>query len=357
MKKPLLLAVIVLLYGQMLTAQVVYNESFDNYTIGNLGTDPTGVVPGQGGWLTEMFQTVNNNYATITAETNKGKVLTLSSAATSPYKCNLGVKKTDIDLFINQRSAGNNVLKFEIEYFTGAQHGKGSSSAHQRFGLFYDPTKLNLTDALIQFLFQSTTGEIGVICKDQTKLVYLDNNPNNNPNHHPTVPFNTWITFTVYLDYNNKKAYFQTPYFNTVAVSDFLINSTSKNLIDDFKPSVLKFTFSSDVNTTQVFTKFDNIKITALKNVPPEVLSTNSFLSEKFNLFPNPATDLVNITNSDVMVVNQVEIYDVTGKLINTQKFSNETEIQLNVETLNSGTYLLHLHTNEGIAVKKLIKK
>jgi len=38
MKKPVLSAVIVLLYGQMLTAQVVYNESFDNYTIGNLGT-------------------------------------------------------------------------------------------------------------------------------------------------------------------------------------------------------------------------------------------------------------------------------------------------------------------------------
>jgi len=298
-----------------------------------------------------MFQTVNNNYATITAETNKGKVLTLSSAATSPYKCNLGVKKTDIDLFINQRSTGNNILKFEIEYFTGAQHGKGSSTAHQRFGLY------DKNDALVQFTFQSITGNVNAQCKDQTKLIYLDNNPNNNPNHHPTIPFNTWVTFIVYLDYNNKKAYFQTPYFNTVAVSDFLINSTSTNLIDDFKPSVLLLSFSSDVNTTQVFTKFDNIKITALKNVPPEVLSTTNFLSEKFNLFPNPASDIVNITNSENMIVNKVDVYDVTGKFINTQKFSNESEIKLKVEALNSGTYLLHLHVNEGIAVKKLIKK
>ena len=87
------------------------------------------------------------------------------------------------------------------------------------------------------------------------------------------------------------------------------------------------------------------------------VLSVNHFLSEKFNLYPNPSSDVVNISNSENMVVNKVDVYDVTGKLINTQEFSNEIEIQLNVETLNSGTYLLHIKTNEGIAVKKLVKK
>ena len=57
------------------------------------------------------------------------------------------------------------------------------------------------------------------------------------------------------------------------------------------------------------------------------------------------------------MAISQIEIYDVNGKVLNTQKFSDETEIQLNVAALNSGTYLLHLYTNEGKAVKKLIKK
>jgi len=94
-----------------------------------------------------------------------------------------------------------------------------------------------------------------------------------------------------------------------------------------------------------------------LQNVPPEVLSAHSILSEKFNLFPNPATDIVNITNSDTVPVNQVEIYDVTGKLLTTQKFSNETQIQLDVTALTAGTYLLYLQTNKGIAMKKLVKK
>jgi len=355
MKKITFLVFVSFLMYHDIDAQVVYNETFDNYTTGNLGTDPSGAVPGQGGWYTEMFQTVNNNYATITAEANKGKVLTLASAATAPYKCHLLVKRSDMATFIDQRSAGNNVLKFEIDYFTGAQHGKGSSSAHQEIGLYYDPTKLSNNDALIKILFQSTTGAITVQCKDQTKRVYLDNNPNNLPNHQVFFPFNTWVTFIVYLDYNNKKAYFETPYFNTVAVADFLTSSSSTNFIEDFKPSQLRFIFSSDVNTAQVFNKYDNIKITALKNVPPEVLSTNTFLSEKFNLFPNPATNIVNITNNEHMRVKEVEIYDTAGKLIGTQTF-DQTQIQLNISALNSGTYLLHLKTSEGIAVKKLVK-
>lgn len=33
-------------------AQVLYDDDFENYTLGNLGTDPDGIIPGQGGWFT-----------------------------------------------------------------------------------------------------------------------------------------------------------------------------------------------------------------------------------------------------------------------------------------------------------------
>src|SRR5690606_15714837 len=130
-------------------------------------------------------------------------------------------------------------------------------------------------------------------------------------------------------------------------------------LIEDFKPSVFQYFFSvpQDAGPQQMVNKLDNIKITALQNVPSEVLSTANFLAEKFNLYPNPATNVVNITNNENMFVKEVAVYDVTGKLINTQNYNNEAEIQLNVEHLASGTYMLHLQTAEGTAVKKLVKK
>lgn len=49
------------------------------------------------------------------------------------------------------------------------------------------------------------------------------------------LPPNTWVAFIAYLDYINKKIYFETPYFNKVAVGDFLSQSTSTNLIEDRK--------------------------------------------------------------------------------------------------------------------------
>src|SRR5690606_31477361 len=80
-----------------------------------------------------------------------------------------------------------------------------------------------------------------------------------------------------------------------------------------------------------------------------------SVLAQNFNLYPNPATNMVHITNTENMLVNKIEVYDTTGKLITTESYNNETEIQLNVEHLASGTYMLHLQTNEGTAVRKLV--
>jgi len=160
------------------------------------------------------------------------------------------------------------------------------------------------------------------------------------------------------LDYDNKKVYFETPYFNTVAVGDFLSQSTSTNLIEDFKPTSFFYSFSAPAQVDQpMIKKLDNIKITALNAVPPHILSVNTILAESFNLYPNPATNVVNITNSENHLVNQVVIYDVAGKELSTQTFNNKSEILLNVENLASGVYLLHIETKEGTAVKKLIKK
>lgn len=55
MFKKLLLVLTVLFTVQLTSAQILLNDNFDNYTLGNLGTDVTGVVPGQGNWLTEIL--------------------------------------------------------------------------------------------------------------------------------------------------------------------------------------------------------------------------------------------------------------------------------------------------------------
>src|SRR5690554_162310 len=357
MKKHILFLISLLFVTPVIKAQVLYSEDFDNYTLGNLGTDPTGTASGQGGWFTLCHGNTpaSNNYFNITSEANKGNVLTLSSSTTIPTYGTVSARRTDINTLINQRTPGNNVIKFEIDYYTGAQHSGSGYAHHIILGDNAAGNFLVANNILIDYSLHSQYGHLHVRGKDLSGNIKLDKNASPYSN----LPFSTWVTLIVYLDYNNKKVYFETPYFNTIAVADFLKNSTSTNLIEDFKPTVLAFLFASQNQTTTVdmVNKYDNIKITALNAVPPYVLNAENFLAQKFNLYPNPATNIVNITNNENMAVQQIMVYDVAGKQLSTQTFNNETEIQLNVENLVSGTYMLHIKTNEGVAVKKVVKK
>jgi len=174
------------------------------------------------------------------------------------------------------------------------------------------------------------------------------------------LPFNTWVKIIVYMDYDNRKIYSEIPLLNTFAVSDqFLVNSTSTDILEDFKLTTIYIQHAvNDYGRNIPLTnKCDNIKITALNAVPPHILSAESFLATKFNMYPNPATNLVTITNNEEAFINQIEIYDTAGKLLTTKNYNNKTEIQLNIAPLASGTYMLHLATDKGKAVKKLVKK
>lgn len=356
MKKNTFLTFITLLLFNSVNAQVLLNDNFNNYTLGNLGTDPTGIIPGQGGWLTKLDNTTtpNNSAFTVTNEIFRGKVITL----TTPKDKNIFVTK-DLNILIDQRTKGNDVIKFEIDYYTGSQYYIGSSHPpYSYISFLYNETGYRLFQ--LSHHLMSQVGYIHGSFHDglsQNHGVRLGNGAWYGNDQLPT---DTWGTFIVYLDYTNKKIYFETPYFNKVTVADFLSKSTSTNLMEDFKPTAISLHTSADIsNASQMDHKYDNIKVTALKVVPPNIiaLSTNEQLAQKFNLYPNPSTNIVNITNSENMSVKQIEIYDLAGKLVNTQHFNNQADIQLNIETLTNGTYLLYLHTNEGAAVKKLIKK
>ena len=102
--------------------------------------------------------------------------------------------------------------------------------------------------------------------------------------------------------------------------------------------------------------KYDNIKLSAVPSLPV-FANVNEWLSLKFNVYPNPADNIISITNTENVIVNQVRVYDIAGKQLSTQNFNREEQIQLNVENLSRGTYIMHLETNQGVAVKRFIKK
>lgn len=350
--KNILLTILTLVFSPLISAQVLYSENFNNYTIGNLGTDPNGAIPGQGGWLTLCGYTKSNSFFSIVNETNRGKVLDLTTNYTKNTEA-FGLIKPNIDKLIDTRTPGNDVIKFEIDFFTG---NKMAIEGLSRIRLNWESIHPYAVDScILQLLFWKQTGRIEgqTIINQGTRNIITDGS------NGVYLPFVTWITFVVYLDYPNNKIYIEVPYLNKVFSGVLAVNNAN-NLIQDYKPIAITMATSFMTNMNySVYSnhRYDNIKITALKAVPPHVLSTENFLAEKFNVFPNPATNVVNITNAENMLINQVTVYDIAGKEIKKQTYTNETNIQLNIENLSSGTYMLHLQTNEGTAVKKLVKK
>ncbi len=82
-------------------------------------------------------------------------------------------------------------------------------------------------------------------------------------------------------------------------------------------------------------------------------LSAEKFFSENFNIYPNPTTDVLNISSKNGLNASEVRITDMTGKVVRTQKDATT----VNVSDLSAGTYIIDITTKEGKATSKFIKK
>ena len=87
-----------------------------------------------------------------------------------------------------------------------------------------------------------------------------------------------------------------------------------------------------------------------------EVLSTKEFSATKLLVYPNPSTDIINISNTLNAVVNTVEITDLNGRTVKTQNVNN-TEAQISISDLSAGVYMLKVSTDQGTATKKIVKQ
>ncbi|HLW62499.1 MAG TPA: hypothetical protein VKY33_03780, partial [Flavobacterium sp.] len=270
--KKYILSILSLLFLNTTYSQVLYDDNFDNYTLGNLGTDTNGVTPGQGGWFILSHYSKNNNLFSVRNDLPQGNKVLVLSCPPSNYEV-LAIEKRSLNTLIDQRKSGNDVLKFEIDFFTGH-----SGFDHSNVIMLSSSLNNSITDhdkstilATLRFIQggiecwvhnQSGTGHYRPLNHSYSPYVKVD------------LPYNTWIKFIIYLDYPNKKIYYETPYLGTVVAFDFLVNRKNGDSIEDNKPNLLQIrNDGQDIINSYMYNKYDNIKITALNAVPPHILS------------------------------------------------------------------------------------
>lgn len=81
-------------------------------------------------------------------------------------------------------------------------------------------------------------------------------------------------------------------------------------------------------------------------------------LDSAISMYPNPANNLVTITNSSNIQLDKAVIYDVTGKLVGSHNLQDMTgEKSIDISSLASGIYVVQLSSDNASTVKRLIKK
>jgi hypothetical protein len=80
-------------------------------------------------------------------------------------------------------------------------------------------------------------------------------------------------------------------------------------------------------------------------------LSNGEVLLSQILVYPNPATDIINILVADNYSTGNFEIYDLTGKIVKYGNLFDNQSIAVFVGDLARGVYILRLHSDNGMDV------
>jgi hypothetical protein len=362
MKKILLTAFTAFAFS--LNAQVLVTHDFNGYTVGNVGTDVTGETAGQGDWFTFIGATgsdnVNNeNFQFIANEGGNALQITASgTAAGTRFMWQNGFPA----IWAN-RTAGNDIIEVEFDYSTG-----GTTTSNNSFAVYIfsdeNPARVLAGVTIAKNLSVNVNGT-PTIFKNVMRGVYhwsqgteattgtYNINLGASAAQPVTLPENTTVRIGFSFNKTTGRATWKTATVNNVffegqgANGPVTIGANAGEI--DF------LGIAGTGNTVASTGVFDNLLIKA--SATDSLLSSeNNFAATNFSIYPNPASDVVNV-NAGNLLINSIQITDLNGRVvknINTESISN---VQIDIQDLNSGMYLMSVFTNEGVGTSKIVKK
>lgn len=142
-------------------------------------------------------------------------------------------------------------------------------------------------------------------------------------------------------------------------------NGTFTPIIENLPANTTSY---QDVNVTIGATYFYKVcavkcNLSTCSNATSQVVTAleNSSLSRSIQVYPNPSTDKLNLTWENLNL-NQfdVQIFDVYGRELNNIDLKNQTQVgrvEMDIKTLPKGIYILQIKTEQGFAVKRIVKQ
>ena len=112
---------------------------------------------------------------------------------------------------------------------------------------------------------------------------------------------------------------------------------------------IFRIVFHSDESVNQLGVNVDDFLISG-------VLANESFELNNISVYPNPSNGLVTISYG-TLEPNQIQVYDISGKLILTKENLNVSESNIDLSTATQGIYFIKISSENQSVVKRLVKK
>ncbi|WP_299525613.1 T9SS type A sorting domain-containing protein [Winogradskyella sp.] len=323
-------------------SQVLDSDNFDALTIGNFGTDLTGMTPGQGGFLT--FGNNGNPPSTSTnaADSNfqvvaSGNNGTQGAQITSPDG-DAGVRFLfkSIQTAWASRTSGNDIVELEFSFFTGST----TSAAPLRGLIFGDNAGAGATLAAIQF--DPATNELsGLATLNNGGTIGLFGFNLGAGNTDLILPANTWVTAGCAYDTITGEIRWKTDFMNVNAT--FTVGA---NIIPGMAPLEANFlSFGTGGNTTATNYIIDDY--TSRASDTDQLLSVDDVQLEAstISLYPNPADDVITL-KTDISISN-LSITNNLGQVVMTKSANFSQTNDIDTSSLSPGIYIMSISSED----------
>lgn len=162
--------------------------------------------------------------------------------------------------------------------------------------------------------------------------------------------------------------------FGNLKVANFDGEVTRLKIVQDLDLSTFIGNFSAlitsyyfyDANSTDLVFRYTRVQanppfVAAIDETIIEALTIHTlsntestFTSRDFKLQANPVQNILKFNIDNAVVIRNIKITDVSGRLISQTATSNKF---INVASLTSGMYIVSLETNRGIVSKRFLKR
>jgi len=150
------------------------------------------------------------------------------------------------------------------------------------------------------------------------------------------------IVLTYFICKNNALSSLNLKNGNNTAIPNNLFNATNN-------PNITCIEVDDAAWST---TNWTNIDPTASFSEDCNLSAEEYDLLNAFNVYPNPANDVINITNNSEEPITSIQLFNILGERI---YFSDKFQKTINISKLDAGLYLLEIRSKAGNITKKII--